>query len=86
MTDEVKWHYVKDGLPPEPKEENGYIMPLTYICAYSLNNEWGDFEIADFLYLGEGTFNGENEQYPIYAWMEPAVNIPKPLNNKEETK
>ena len=79
------WHYVTDKLPPNPKEsEDGIsILPLDYICAYSLNNEYNDYEIGDFMYLGDGVWNGENKNYPIYAWMDCAVEIPLPRKENE---
>ena len=75
-----EWHCVKDKLPPDPKEsEDGKsIIPLNYICAYALNNEYDDFEIGDFLYMGDGDWLGENENYPIYAWLDKPMEIPKP--------
>lgn len=81
-----EWHYVKDKLPPNPKEsEYGKsILPLNYICAYALNNEYDDFEIGDFLYMGDGDWLGENENYPIYAWLDKSTEIPKPPKEIKE--
>ena len=80
-----KWHYVTDKLPPNPKESGDSIsvLPLNYICAYSLNNEYDDYEIGDFMYLGDGVWNGENKNYPIYAWMDCAVEVPLPRKENE---
>ena len=80
----TEWHYVTDKLPPNPKEsEDGKsILPLNYICAYSLNNGYDDYEIDDFMYLGDGVWNGENKDYPIYAWMDCAVEVPLPRKEK----
>ena len=80
-----EWHYVTDELPPNPKEsEDGIsIIPLNYICAYSLNNEYDDYEIGDFMYLGNGVWNGENKNYPIYAWLDCAVEVPLPRKENE---
>ena len=74
------WHYVTDKLPPNPKESGDGIsvLPLNYICAYSLNNEYDDYEIGEFMYLGDGVWNGENKNYPIYAWMDCAIKVPLP--------
>lgn len=74
----TEWHYIKDQFPPEPAEENGSLKPLEYICAYKLNNQYDDFEIGEFLYLGNGEFMGENKNYPIYAWMDSPIIIPVP--------
>jgi hypothetical protein len=74
----TEWHYIKDQLPPEPAEENGSLKPLEYICAYKLNNQYDDFEIGEFLYLGNREFVGENKNYPIYAWMDSPIIIPVP--------
>ena len=80
----TEWHYIKDKLPPEPVEnENGGITPLEYICAYKLNNLYDDFEIGEFLYLGNGEFMGENKNYPIYAWMDSPIIIPVPPKEAE---
>lgn len=75
---EIKWHYVTDKLPPNPKEsEDGIsILPLNYICAYDCGD--GDYECDEFMYLGNGEWNGENKNYPIYAWMDCAVEVPLP--------
>ena len=54
------------------------MFPKNYICAYKLNNEYNDYEIGDFLYFGNGEFNGENKDYPIYAWMDKPTVIPEP--------
>lgn len=32
----------------------------------------------EFMYLGDGVWNGENKNYPIYAWMDCAVEVPLP--------
>ena len=79
------WHYVTDKLPPNPKEsEDGKsILPLNYICAYSLNNEYDDYECDEFMYLGNGEWLGENKNYPIYAWMDCAVEVPLPRKENE---
>lgn len=73
-----KWNYVTDKLPPNPKEtEDGKsILPLNYICAYDCGD--GDYECDEFMYLGDGVWNGENKNYPIYAWMDCAVEVPLP--------
>ena len=81
-TKATEWHYIKDQLPPEPAEENGSLKPLEYICAYKLNNQYDDFEIGEFLYLGNGEFMGENKNYPIYAWMDSPIIIPIPPEEK----
>ena len=73
------WHYVTDKLPPNPKEsEDGrHIKPLNYICAYDCGD--GDYECGEFMYLGNGIWLGENKDYyPIYAWMDCAVEVPLP--------
>lgn len=77
------WHYVTDKLPPNPKEsENGKsILPLNYICAYDCGD--GDYECDEFMYLGDGVWNGENKNYPIYAWMDCAVEVPKPRSKQD---
>lgn len=73
-----KWHYVTDKLPPNPKENKDgiSITPLNYICAYDCGD--GDYECDEFMYLGNGEWNGENKNYPIYAWMDCPVNVLKP--------
>lgn len=73
-----EWHYVTDKLPPNPKEsEDGIsIIPLNYICAYDCGGI--DYECDEFMYLGNGEWNGENKDYPIYAWLDCPVNVPKP--------
>ena len=78
-----EWHYVTDKLPPNPKEsEDGKsIIPLNYICAYDCGD--GDYECDEFMYLGDGVWNGENKNYPIYAWMDCAVEIPFPKKENE---
>ena len=78
------WHYVTDKLPPNPKEsEDGKsILPLNYICAYDCGD--GDYECDEFMYLGDGVWNGENENYPIYAWMDCAVEVPLPPRKENE--
>ena len=73
-----EWHFIKDKLPPEPLVVGDKMFPKNYICAYSLNNEYNDYEIGDFLYYGNGVFNGENKDYPIYAWLEKTTVIPLP--------
>ena len=73
-----EWHFIKDKLPPEPVVIGNEMFPKNYICAYKLNNEYDDYEIGDFLYYGNGEFNGENKDYPIYAWLEKPTVIPKP--------
>lgn len=73
------WHYITDKLPPNPKEsEDGrHIKPLNYICAYDCGD--GDYECDEFVYLGNGIWLGENKDYyPIYAWMDCAVEVPLP--------
>lgn len=66
------WHYVTDKLPPNPKEnEDGSIQPLNYICACDMGN--GKYDCNEFMYLGNGVWNGENEKFPIYAWLGYAV-------------
>ena len=77
------WHYVTDKLPPNPKEsEDGKsILPLNYICAYDCGD--GDYECDEFMYLGDGVWNGENKNYPIYAWMDCAVEVPLPRKENE---
>lgn len=79
-----EWHYVTDKLPPNPKEsEDGIsIIPLNYICAYDCGN--GDYECDEFMYLGDGMWNGENKNYPIYAWMDCAVEVPLPPRKDNE--
>lgn len=82
------WHYVKDKLPPNPKEnEDGKsILPLDYICAYECGDDGCgeiDYECDVFTYLGNGEWLGENKRnYPIYAWMEYNVEVPKPIKEK----
>ena len=78
-----EWHYVTDKLPPNPKEsEDGIsIQPLNYICAYECGDDGCggiDYECDEFMYLGNGEWNGENKDYPIYAWLDCPVNVPKP--------
>ena len=73
-----KWHFIKDELPPDPVVVGDEMFPKNYICAYKLNNEYNDYEIGDFLYYGDGEFNGENKDYPIYAWMDKPTVIPEP--------
>ena len=77
------WHYVTDKLPPNPKEsEDGKsCFPLNYICAYDCGD--GDYECDEFMYLGDGVWNGENKNYPIYAWMDCAVEVPLPRKENE---
>lgn len=79
-----EWHYCKDKLPPNPKEsEDGKsILPLNYICAYDCGD--GDYECDEFMYLGDGVWNGENKNYPIYAWMDCAVEVPLPPRKENE--
>lgn len=77
------WHYVKDKLPPNPKEsEDGKsILPLNYICAYECGDDGCggiDYECDEFMYLGNGEWLGENKNYPIYAWMDCAIEVPLP--------
>ena len=79
-----EWHYVKDKLPPEPEGKDGKILPKTYICAYRLNNAYDEFEVGDFMYLGNGVWNGENKEYPIYAWLAGPVDIPEPPKEQEQ--
>ncbi len=77
------WYYVTDKLPPNPKEsEDGIsIQPLNYICAYDCGD--GDYECDEFMYLGDGEWLGKNkEYYPIYAWMDCAVEVPLPRKEK----
>ena len=83
LNEQKTWHYVTDKLPPNPKEsEDGIsITPLNYICAYDCGN--GDYECDEFMYLGDGVWNGENKNYPIYAWMDCAVQVPLPPRKKE---
>ena len=78
-----KWYYVTDKLPPNPKEsEDGKsILPLNYICAYDCGG--GDYECDEFMYLGDGVWNGENKNYPIYAWMDCIVEVPKPRSKQD---
>lgn len=78
------WHYVTDKLPPNPKEsEDGKsCFPLNYICAYDCGD--GDYECDEFMYLGDGVWNGENKNYPIYAWMDCAVEVPLPRKENEQ--
>ena len=80
----TEWHYVTDKLPPNPKEsEDGKsCFPLNYICAYDCGD--GDYECDDFMYLGDGVWNGENKDYPIYAWMDCAVEVPLPPRKENE--
>lgn len=73
-----EWHFIKDELPPDPVVIGDEMFPKNYICAYKLNNEYNDYEIGDFLYYGNGEFNGENKAYPIYAWMDKPTIIPEP--------
>ena len=78
-----EWHYVTDKLPPNPKEnEDGIsVQPLNYICAYECGDDGCggiDYECDEFMYLGDGVWNGENKNYPIYAWLEHSVEVPKP--------
>lgn len=77
------WHYITDKLPPNPKEsEDGIsITPLNYICAYDCGD--GDYECDEFMYLGDGVWNGENKNYPIYVWMDGAVEVPPPRKENE---
>ena len=83
LNEQKTWHYVTDKLPPNPKEsEDGIsITPLNYICAYDCGN--GDYECDEFMYLGDGVWNGENKNYPIYAWMDCAVQVPLPPRKEE---
>ena len=78
------WHYITDKLPPNPKEsEDGKsILPLNYICAYDCGD--GEYECDEFMYLGDGVWNGENKNYPIYAWMDCAVEVPLPPRKENE--
>lgn len=78
-----KWYYVTDKLPPNPKgnEDDISIFPLNYICAYDCGD--GDYECDEFMYLGNGVWNGENKNYPIYAWMDCAVEVPLPRKENE---
>lgn len=78
-----EWHYVKDKLPPEPEVKDGEMFPKTYICAYRLNNTYNDFETGDFMYLGNGSWNGENKEYPVYAWLDSPVEVPEPPKEVE---
>lgn len=73
------WHYITDKLPPNPKksEDGKFILPLNYICAYDCGD--GEYECDEFMYLGDGVWNGENKNYSIYAWMDCAVEVPLPL-------
>ena len=82
MINSVTWHYVTDKLPSNPKEsEDGKsCFPLNYICAYDCGD--GDYECDEFMYLGDGVWNGENKNYPIYAWMDCAVEVPLPRKEK----
>lgn len=77
-----EWHFIKDKLPPEPVVVGDRMFPKNYICAYSLNNEYDDYEIGDFLYYGNGEFNGENKDYPIYAWLDKPTVIPSPPSKR----
>ena len=77
------WHYVTDKLPPNPKEnEDGIsVQPLNYICAYDCGDDGCggiDYECDEFMYMGNGEWLGENKKYPIYAWLEHSVEVPKP--------
>lgn len=77
------WYYVTDKLPPNPKEnEDGIsIQPLNYICAYECGDDGCggiDYECDEFMYMGNGEWLGENKKYPIYAWLEHSVEVPKP--------
>lgn len=83
--DKPEWHYTDDLLPPEPQEEKsseGFIVckALIYICAYELKD--GGYETGEFMYLGHGDWVGENEEYPIYAWLDCPMTVPRP--RKEE--
>lgn len=73
-----QWYYCKDKLPPNPIGDNGNIKPLTYICVYKLNNEYDDYEVSEFDYIGNGEWLGENKEYPIYAWFDFPMDIPRP--------
>lgn len=73
-----EWHYTKDKLPPEPESDGKQIFPKVYICAYALNNEYNDYEVGEFMYFGHGDWNGENKDYPTYAWLETPVVVPVP--------
>lgn len=77
-----KWHYVTNKLPPNPKESGDgiSILPLNYICVYDCGD--GDYECDEFMYLGDGVWNGENKNYPIYAWMDCIVEVPKPRSKQ----
>lgn len=72
-----EWHYVKDKLPPEPESDGKAIKPLCYICAYECGD---DYNCGEFMYMGNGEWLGENKRYPIYAWLDCSVNVPKPLD------
>lgn len=78
-----KWHYVTDKLPPNPKEseDGNSCFPLNYICAYDCGD--GDYDCDEFMYFGDGVWNGENKNYPIYAWLDCAVEIPLPRKEDE---
>ncbi len=84
------WHYIKDKLPPEPNSnDDGFsIKPLDYVCAYECGNDGCngiDYECDVFTYLGNGEWLGENKRnYPIYAWMEYNVEVPKPIEEESE--
>lgn len=54
---------------------------MNYICAYDCGD--GDYECDEFMYLGDGVWNGENKNYPIYAWMNCAVEVPKPRSKQD---
>ena len=78
-----EWYYVTDKLPPNPKESGDgiSIQPLNYICAYECgDNGCGgiNYECDEFMYMGNGEWLGENKKYPIYAWLEHSVEVPKP--------
>ena len=83
LNEQKTWHYVTDKLPSNPKEsEDGKsCFPLNYICAYDCGD--GDYECDEFMYLGDGVWNGENKNYPIYAWMNCAVEVPKPRSKQD---
>ena len=83
LNEQKTWHYVTDKLPPNPKEnEDGIsVQPLNYICAYDCGDDGCggiDYECDEFMYMGDGEWLGENKKYPIYAWLEHSVEVPKP--------
>lgn len=37
---------------------------------------------VEMMDVGDGEWLGENKEYPIYAWLEPSIEVPKPRYTK----